>query len=169
MVNDGGLRLDVRTAGRGLIDSITGRPITGGARSVTITGRLGPKVPQRAGLEDTLPLRTGSERAHLWGRLFGDEAAAGVMYAAPGFNKSWQVRAENTIANFADRAARAGNVARLEATVVSMPGTANELDHVVYTVWETAPAGTFVEGWTITLDREGIVSDVHSLTERGVP
>jgi hypothetical protein len=124
-------------------------------------------LDERRGLEHTIAEREGFDRAHLWGRLFGDEAAAGVMYAPRGLNRSLQVRLENTVGNFAARATRAGN--SVEAQVIAVANPARELQHVQYTVWEKTAKGEIVGGFTMTLDNECVVSDVRWLDRTFVP
>jgi hypothetical protein len=88
-----------RTAGSGGIARISRsvNPDTGVAQT-TIEGRVLPTLPTRAGLESFVgPARSGTDRAHLWGRIFGDEAAAGTLYAPSGFNRGVQLTLEKAL------------------------------------------------------------------------
>jgi hypothetical protein len=155
---ENGIRVDPRTTSEGRIHSIKGDKLPDGSHSITIEGRLGPKLPSRAGFEkDVLLDKSGADKAHLWGRKFGDEAAAGIKYADPGFNRSWQQRVENTIENFAKSAQSNGNTAHLKATVVTQPHDPDSLAHVTYEFWETTPNGQFVDGWKTAIDHRGVV------------
>jgi hypothetical protein len=120
-------------------------PPAGGVRS----RRYGPPARRkclicagRDGNGDVVPARL---------RILGDEAAAGIMYAPPALNRSLETRLENTIGNFAKRAAKDGNI--VEAQAIAVGNTARELQHVQYNVWEKTANGQVVGGFTITLDR----------------
>jgi hypothetical protein len=162
-IDDRGIGLDPRTTGQGLIDSITGKPALDGSHMIQIQGWLGPKLPDRAGLEDALPARAGFDRTHLWPRGFGEEAAAGMTYASPNFNRSWALTVENTIANVYASAAP-GDRVHLSVTAITTPEDPNVLDHVVYRVMEVEGTGSgyrAVEGFTVTIDSKGLASDAH--------
>ncbi|HRJ53114.1 MAG TPA: DUF4157 domain-containing protein [Candidatus Thiothrix moscowensis] len=87
------------TAGSGGIVSINRSYNSGtGVSQTVIEGRLQPTLPQRAGLENLLgPPLSNADRAHLVGRIFGDEAAAGTLYAPINFNRGVQLTMEKTL------------------------------------------------------------------------
>jgi hypothetical protein len=68
-----------------------------GEAATTIQGVLRPTLSRRYGLEKWLPTLPGYDRAHLAGRILGDEAAAGVAYARPAVNRSIQLRVERAL------------------------------------------------------------------------
>ena len=165
IIDEDGIGIDPRTTRQGLIDSITGIKLKGeGGHAIQIKGWLGPKLPDRADLEDTLPARHGFDRTHLWPRGFGDEAAAGMTYASPNFNRSWALTVENTIANFRASAAP-GNQVHLTATVITKAEDPNVLDHVEYQVREVEKGNPgygdrMVTGFDVTIDGNGNSSEV---------
>jgi hypothetical protein len=113
------------TAGSGGIASI--RRIydraTGAAQTI-IEGRLLPTLPRRAGLEALLgPPLPNADRAHLWGRIFGDEAAAGTLYAPSNFNRGVQLTLEKTLRMVQQEARAAGGYVWVRASNRSHPRT----------------------------------------------
>ena len=61
------------------------------------------------------------DRAHLWGRQFGDEAAAGVMYAPKQFNTGRQRVLEETLKGMGQNLQQ-GERLMLAARATSFPG-----------------------------------------------
>jgi hypothetical protein len=112
-----------QTAGAGGIASIE-RSVDRetGVSSTTIEGRLLPTLAQRADLEKLLgPAIPGTDRAHLWGRIFGDEAAAGTLYAPSGFNRGVQLTLEKALQELQTEASAAGGDVWLRAANRSYP------------------------------------------------
>jgi hypothetical protein len=90
--------------------------------STTIIGRILPTLTKRFGLEKLLgPTIPGTDRAHLWGRIFGDEAAAGTLYAPLGVNRGVQVTLEKYLQELGTDASAAGGEVWLKATNRSSP------------------------------------------------
>lgn len=111
------------TAGSGGIASIdrTYDKSTGVSQTI-IEGRLQPTLPQRAGLEKLLgPDRPNADKAHLWGRIFGDEAAAGTLYAPSNFNRGVQLTMEKMLTELQQEAKAAGGYVWLRASNRSHP------------------------------------------------
>jgi hypothetical protein len=92
------------------------------------------------------------EAAHLWGPGFGDEAAAGIMWAHINFNQQIQNRLLEKIArDWHKQAAKRGYVIRVEAVGVAysrhelaklkIPGQLKFLNHVQYKFIISDPAG----------------------------
>jgi Domain of unknown function (DUF4157)/Bacterial toxin 4 len=107
-----------QTAGTGGIRRISRivDPATGAA-TTTIEGRLLPKLPSRANLEKWIgPPQPGMDRAHLWGRIFGDEAAAGVLFAPEKVNGGIQLTLEKTLEQLHDDVAAHGGEVHVKAT-----------------------------------------------------
>ncbi|MBP1468346.1 DUF4157 domain-containing protein, partial [Candidatus Chloroploca sp. M-50] len=113
------------TAGSGGITSIdrTYDKATGVSQTV-IEGRLKPTLPQRAGLEALLgPTLPNADRAHLVGRILGDEAAAGTLYAPKNFNRGVQLTFEKTLAMLEKEARASGGYVWYRASNQSYPRT----------------------------------------------
>jgi hypothetical protein len=106
------------TAGRGGIRTIHRAdvgPVGNKEFITTIEGRLLPTI-RRTDLERQI-LRppaevglSGWDRAHLWGPIFGDEAAAGILYARAGFNRGVQLRLEQVLRSLRQDVAGGGEV-----------------------------------------------------------
>jgi hypothetical protein len=121
--------VDSRVSGTGGIQRI-GIEIDGNNQKVVkIYGKILPQI-ERQGFEETLPkagkidaLRgRGYDRAHLWGRQFGDEAAEGVMHAPAGFNEAQQNVLEAQIKGMQANL-RPGEELILRARATSFPRT----------------------------------------------
>ena len=69
-----------------------------------------PRMATRAGSEKHLgpPLSGTGSGAHLWGRIFGDEAAAGTLYAPLGFNRGVQLTLEKWVQQLQGEATASG-------------------------------------------------------------
>jgi hypothetical protein len=63
----------------------------------------------------------GWDRAHLWGPVFGDEAAAGIMFAPQAINQRLQKAIELTIRDAREMANSAGGKVKLRAAARSHP------------------------------------------------
>jgi hypothetical protein len=157
-----------QTSGSGLIESITAYRHYDGSISTVIEGRLGPETAKKSFERDVPRQGHGTDRAHLWGHRFGDEAVAGIKESTIQFNRSLQQRVENTIVNYKDGALKAGLQPRLRATVVTDAANSSLVDHVVYEVWLETSHGEFVDGWTVTIERDGHIDTELSrdLTQR---
>jgi hypothetical protein len=161
--------LDRRVSNSGGIESveveITGRNQV----QVTIDGEIKPQI-DRMGFEDKLPspgqiddLRgLDYDRAHLWGRQFGDEAAEGVMYAPKKFNTGLQKTLEAQIRELR-RGLRPGERLVLRARATSYPRTqygGATLNKVEYDFAFVDAAGT-------ARDRVGLVFEIEPPTASG--
>lgn len=128
------IAFDPRTAGTGGIHSIHVGISKGNELVSTVTGEV--KLPRldkaghviREDFEDTLVKPSliealdglNYERAHLWGPRFGDEAAAGTLYAPRALNRGMQSDVEKTIRGIRDNL-RFGEQIILQARSTSYP------------------------------------------------
>jgi hypothetical protein len=154
--------VDRRTAGTGGIHTIDVDVGSRREQVVTITGQVLRQIPRR-GLENTLrapeqvpSLRgRGYDRAHLWGRQFGDEAAAGVMYAPGAFNTGPQRVLEDTVKGMRQRL-RPGERLMLRARATSFPSypfvSWSPLRRAEYVFRILAPDGTVVHRTSLRFD-----------------
>jgi hypothetical protein len=124
---------DLRIAGRGGIETITGRMSKEGERVITIEGRVlsgienrtlnAPNFNKSTSLFSAKELGLSAndwEWAHLWGPGFGDEAAAGLMLAPKEVNQVFQNRGiEGYIRDIAEKARAVGAEVRVKASATS--------------------------------------------------
>ena len=165
--------VDPRTAGTGGIRSIDIQLTARNEAQVTISGRVLPRLEERGGLESKLvPPReieglTGYDRAHLWARTLGDEAAEGVMYAPKTANVGMQEALEHQIEEMAKHAAADQHVV-VRARATSYPRTQGSgalLHRAEYDITLVNDAGEVIE-------RTGIVMEIplpERLATEGIP
>jgi hypothetical protein len=140
--------VNTRTSPGAPILNIEGRAAADGTHQYRVIGEVLPVTPGSSRFTGVIPAIPGVDRAHLWGRNFGSEAAAGIMYAPKDFNRSVQRYMENRIGDAQEAAAKAGNRLILEATATSKPvadhGGKEYLDSVRYRAAEVDGQGRIV-------------------------
>ena len=104
------------------------RVIADNAVEVSIRGIVERPSPARENFERALSTarevkRDGGEwhRCHLWGRTFGKESAAGIMFAPRSFNLAWQGSIERHLREITADAHRRGEAIGLQVTGRSQP------------------------------------------------
>jgi hypothetical protein len=152
---------DPRTAGTGGIERID-QVVHGidhtAFTEVTIEGCILRPLPPHQGFREGMP--TGQafglvnyHLAHLWGRGFGDEAAAGIMLAPAGFNLGRQGSVERIARGLYKLTARLGGEVRVQARGVSYPHNlygGNVLAEAQYRIHLFLPDET-PQAWTVGL------------------
>jgi hypothetical protein len=121
------------TAGTGGIHSISGVRRKDGSYEYVIEGEVLPPLSREKApnfnnnpkgnwylTADELGVH-GWDRAHLWGPIFGDEAAAGIMYAPAKVNQELQKAIESRISYARQLASESGGALKLRAVAKSHP------------------------------------------------
>ncbi|MEU9738887.1 polymorphic toxin type 4 domain-containing protein, partial [Micromonospora chersina] len=151
------------TAGTGGISRIERSVDSDGVARTVIEGRLLPTI-LRQDLEKWIgPSQPNMDRTHLWGPIFGDEAAAGVLYAPAGFNRGVQLTLEKTLAQLQQDAAASGAVVWLKAENASYPRSVmngRALASVTYEISLRTPSGEMTRTISVhfDVDRPGVAA-----------
>ena len=116
--------------------------------AASLTARKGMSAAEARAAGEALS--KNYEAAHLWGPGFGDEAAAGMMWAPTDVNQMMQNRfAEKFARQLYTEAAAAGGTVRMTASAVpferevllqnGLPGRGEFLEHAQYKITITRP------------------------------